>query len=292
MYGRFFMYFSIIPFSHSIGTSPLIYLGEGIIENNIQVGSLVEIPYGNSIENGIITKIYIDSPINIASEAHTRIKTITRIVTPRIILAQYQIDMVCAISARYMIPIHRVLAIFLPRPILTRLERKNYEQLENSLTTIHPDQQRKLHIVQDTIVIPELVDTYMKWPTIVILPDDFAMIPYREYYPDRDDILFMSNDMTDVRKAQAWIDISNGVFPIIYWTRKILDYNLSKYSNILYIEDSLGPDYWHYPIRIHYNDILRIFIQENPLISFSIITSIPTLATLTHFRNFEIKNIQ
>jgi hypothetical protein len=118
------------------------------------------------------------------------------------------------------------------------------------------------------------------------------MMPYKQYYSGREDILFITNDMTDVRKAQAWIDTSNGIFPIIYWTRKILYYNLSKYQNIIYIEDSLGPDYWHYPIRIHYNDIIRIFIEVNPLISFTILTSIPTLSVLTYFRNFEIKNIQ
>jgi primosomal protein N' len=155
------MYFSIIPFSHSIGIEPLLYIGEGIIENDIQVGSVVEIPYGNNIENGIVTKIYTDSPIDIQSEAHTRIKKIIRIITTRIILAPYQIDMICTISARYMISIHRVLAIFLPRPLLTRLERKNYEQLENSKKPITSSQQKKLHITQNTIVNPKIVDTYI-----------------------------------------------------------------------------------------------------------------------------------
>jgi hypothetical protein len=28
-----------------------------------------------------------------------------------------------------MIPVHRILGIFLPRPVLSRLEKKNYEQL-------------------------------------------------------------------------------------------------------------------------------------------------------------------
>jgi primosomal protein N' len=155
------MYFSIIPFSHSIGVEPLLYIGEGIMENDIQVGSLVEIPYGNTIENGVVAKIYTDSPIDIQNEAYARIKRIIRIITPRIILAQYQIDMICTISARYMIPIHRVLAIFLPRPILTRLERKNYEQLENIEQSIASNQQKRLHITQDTIVTPELIDTYI-----------------------------------------------------------------------------------------------------------------------------------
>ncbi len=129
---------------------------------DIQIGSLVEIPYGNGIENGIITKMYLDSPIDVQSEAYTRIKKIIRIITPKIILASYQIDLICTISKRYMIPIHRVLAIFLPRPILARLERKNYEQLEDNVVLIGDEQpEYKLHITQDTIIKPNLVSKYV-----------------------------------------------------------------------------------------------------------------------------------
>lgn len=286
------MYFSIIPFSHSIGIEPLLYLWEEIIENDIQIGSLVEIPYGSMLEHGVVANIYRDCPINVDGEAYARIKTITKIITPKRILAPYQIHMICALSARYMIPIHRVLGIFLNKPILTRLERKNYEQIEEKWAITQGKFQGRFHITQDNIVTPELVHSYINWPTVVILPDDFSMISYRQYHANESNILFVGNDMTDTRKAQAWIDISNGVFPIIYWTRKILYYNLTHYQNIIYIEDSLGPAYWHYPIRIHYNDIIRIFTQLNPPISFTILTSVPTITALTYFRHFDIKNIE
>lgn len=276
-----------------MGTEPLLYAWGDIWEDAVQVGSVVEIPYGKNMENGIVAWIYGESPIDIHSEAFWRIKSIERIITHKILLAPYQIDMICALSVKYMIPIHRVLAIFLTRPILSRLERKNYEQL----TDICPMQrnekitQGKIHIIQDGIVTPEIVENYIEWPTVIILPDDFALIPYRKHYANSNDILFVTSDMTDTKKAQAWIDIANGVFSIIYWTRKILYYNLSKYRNIIYIEDALGPDYWHYPIRINYNDIFRIFVNINPSVYCTILTSIPTLATLVHFKHFEIKNI-
>ncbi len=64
---------------------------------------------------------------------------------------------------------------------------------------------------------PILIDTYTQGqPTVVIVPDDYAMMPYRQHNKDREDILFVSSDMTDVRKAQAWIDITNKKFSIIY----------------------------------------------------------------------------
>lgn len=290
------MFFSIIPFSHSIGVQPLIYNWGTINTEELQVGQIVEIPYGKSMENGIVASILIDSPIDTSSESYARIKPIHRIVTNSVLLAQYQINMIIEISKRYMIPIHRVLAIFLTRPILARLERKSYAQLEPAITrSLTPRIQKStnsIHIVQDYIVTPRLVEIYTKkWPTIVILPDDYAMIAYREMHADKQDILFVPNEMTDTRRAQAWIDIANGIFPIIYWTRKILYYNLWVYQNIIYVEDALGPDYWHYPIRIDYADILYIFAKSNPDINLTILTSVPTLTTLTHFRHFNIDNI-
>lgn len=208
--------------------------------SELQIGQIVEIPYGNKLENGIIAEMHTECPIDEASEAYMRIKPMSRIITDKILLAPYQIDMITRIASRYMIPIHRVLAIFLTRPILSRLERKDYEQIEakNDLFR-HPEQSEgsrnidssfvriteqidahshgRIHIVQDNIVTPELVDTYTHdRPTVVILPDDYAMLPYRKYYGDRDDVLFVSGDMTDFRRAQAWIDIANGKYSIIY----------------------------------------------------------------------------
>ncbi len=290
------MFFAVIPFSHSIGVEPLIYHGGEIQESLVQVGSVVEIPYGKNIEFWIISDIYEDSPIDTQSESFERIKTIHRIVTEKQLLDIYQIQLILKITKKYMIPIHRILGIFLPRPVLSRLEKKNYEQLMDIPKKLGASQKQEaphhsLHIVSDSIVTPDLVEQYISWPTVVILPDDFAMIPYEKAFWDDKNILFLKNDMTDTKKAQAWIDIRNWVFPIIYWTRKIIYYNLAYYSTILYIEDSLGPDYWHYPIKIQYNDILHIFMENNPYHSVQVITSVPTLMTLNRFRNNTIHNI-
>jgi primosomal protein N' len=104
--------------------------------SDIRVAQIVEIPYGNKLENGIVAEIYTECPIDDTSEAYMRIKPMSRIITDKILLASYQINMIIAISARYMIPIHRVLAIFLTRPILSRLERKDYEQIAEKIKAI------------------------------------------------------------------------------------------------------------------------------------------------------------
>lgn len=50
--------------------------------------------------------------------------------------------------------------------------------------------------------------------------------------------------------------------PIVFSTRKTLFFNLSGYSQILYLEDAFMNEYFHYPTSLHYNDILR-FIDES-----------------------------
>ena len=134
--------------------------------DDLQLGQIVEIPYGKSTENGIVAAIHINSPIDTNSESYARIKPIHRIVTDSVLLSQYQITMIIEIAKRYMIPIHRVLAIFLTRPILARLERKNYAQIvpttTRSITTKTQKSNNSIHIVQDSIVTPSLVEIYTK----------------------------------------------------------------------------------------------------------------------------------
>jgi hypothetical protein len=135
------------------------------------------------------------------------------------LLAPYQITMIITLTKRYMLPIHRVLAIWLTRPIISRLEKKQYSQLGEISTLKYSNTQTPQHsliLLQDGIVTPVLVESQISDRTVIILPDGYAMMPYRMRYTDRDDILFVHEDMTDVRRAQAWIDISNGLFPIIY----------------------------------------------------------------------------
>ena len=88
------------------------------------------------MEFGIVAEIYDSCPIDTASEAYMRVKPLSRMITSQILISAYQIAMIIDISARYMIAIHRVLAIFLTRPILTRLEKKEYRQLYSPISPI------------------------------------------------------------------------------------------------------------------------------------------------------------
>ena len=286
------MLFSIIPFSHSLGTEWLLYFPGSIDPKDITIGSIIEIPYGNNDEYGIIAAIDTILPENISEEQYHRIRSCKRIITSKSILEKYQVSMIESLSKRYMIPIHRVLGMFLSKPILQRMEKKDYTILEDIRSEdLSQETDNAIHILQQDIVTPKYIEKLITNKTLIILPDDFSIIPYEEYFWKTESVFFFKNDLTDTKKAQAWIDIYNGKYSIIYWTRKILYYNLRAYTNIVYIEDALGADYWHYPIRIRYIDILHTFAMYKKNTNIQIVTSIPTISMLHHFKKFPIKNI-
>jgi primosomal protein N' len=93
---------------------------------------VVTIPYGSRIEHGLIAELHEVSPIDTESEAYARIKSVISVVTMKPLLAPYQITMILSLAQRYMLPIHRVLQIWLTRPVLSRLEKKQYSQIDKT----------------------------------------------------------------------------------------------------------------------------------------------------------------
>lgn len=120
------MHISIIPTSHSINTTPLTYHVGDVFREQVQIGSLTEIPLGKNIEYGVVAGFTETTPENY------EIKSIVQVICNTPLLAPYQIEVILKISKRYMIPIHRVLGFFLPRPVLARLEKNNFGDLSEA----------------------------------------------------------------------------------------------------------------------------------------------------------------
>lgn len=273
-------YIDIIPSEHSIGIRPLTYrIPEGF-ENDTIPGCIVEIPLRNTLEYGIVVGFRQTAPENM------EIRDISRIITSKEVLAPYQIALILEISAKYLIPIHRVLGFFLSKAVVKRLEKKNYEQLILQPSR-HPGIQAssQLTILKDSIITGEILPPYMTEWTIILCPDDFTLYRLQRELGDREDILYIPNESTETRKAQSWIDIYSKKYNIIVWNRKILYYNLSTYKNILYLEDAFGREYFHYPIRIEYIDIFDM-LDKQQRFNTNILTSVPRLSTLARFRHF------
>jgi hypothetical protein len=50
---------------------------------------------------------------------------------------------------------------------------------------------------------------------VIIAPDDFTLFAYESEFSSPD-TLFLPNESTDTKRAQAWIDIVNGKYTRIF----------------------------------------------------------------------------
>lgn len=219
------------------------------------------------------------------------LREIIWVITSKEILAPYQIAIILDISAKYFIPIHRILWFFLPKSVIKRIAKKNFEQLNwDRQNTIIQNQKNTITILKDSIIDGKLLERYFTGKTIILCPDDFTVYRLEKEIGKRTDILYIPNESTDTKKSQWWIDIYNQKYNIIVWNRKILYYNLSEYQHIIYLEDSFWREYFHYPIKIDYIDIVRM-IEIQKIFNIHILTSVPRLTTLTYFRHFHTEYI-
>ena len=65
---------------------------------------------------------------------------------------------------------------------------------------------------------------------------------------------------------------------------------MAAYTHIVYLEDALGREYFHYPSRVHYLDIL-LALEKHSYFSIDLLSSVPLLTTLSRFKHFDFTTI-
>jgi primosomal protein N' len=273
------MFVEVIPRTHSIWFRPLTYSVGGVFEWEISIGCLVQIPVGKKDDIGLVTKIFEEAP-----SFWWVIRPISWIISGNEILAPYQIELIQNIAHHSMIPIYKVLSIFLSQAVIKRLEKQWFPILQEK-NGIKQNGRFTIKIAKDTIIDSIKIAKNIESKTVIICPDDFMLYKLEkelsETYPDA---LFLPGEASDTKKARLWIEISQGKYLIIFWTRKVLYYNLSAFNQILYLEDAFCSEYYHYPTKIRYHDILSL-LEEQSYFDITIMTSVPTLETLHRFHD-------
>lgn len=282
-----YMYISVIPLTRSQSRYASTYFVHEDWRESITIGGLVEIPLGNSLVEWLITERDILLPHHMV---HEDIKPIVRVISSIPLISDEMISMIEGISMRYFLLIHKVIGLFLPTPLLSRLDKKNYllslwsDRVDISYTPVH-----EIHHFVDHIFSPKDIASYLDDGTICIFPDDIFLSLFSAEHR-RIDIAMLPNDATPTRRAQAWIDIYEKKHNIIFWTRRILYYNLSRYRRIIYVEDAFALEQYSYPTTLKNLDILRAF-SESHKHDITIVTSTPTLNLLSLFSDFSLISI-
>lgn len=283
------MFISVIPLRHSLSTEPYTYFVWEDWRMEIHIWGLVEIPLGKNITTGIISGIL---PEWYKAGEGIEIRPIISILSSIQLLPEYILKVILLLSERYYIPIHKIAAFFLPSPLLSRLDKKNY-----ILSIEPPDTSRKpkheIHNYIDHIFSQKDMSHYIEEWTVFAFPDDIFVTLF-EPHENEDSpyhTITLLNESTPTRKSQTWIDIAEKKGDIIVWTRRILYYNLSCYKRLIYVEDAFMSETFQYPSRIRNLDILKA-VSDSSHLDIIIISSSPTLSLLADFRDFEMKTIK
>lgn len=277
------MHADIIPCEASFGTEALTYAVGDSFHSRIRVGQLTLIPYGKKQILGIVARIYP------AETSRSDIRDIHDILSNAPVLAEYHIALIERIALKYLLPIHRVCSIFLPIPLIRRLQKQQFPLIEHIPPSSHSP--NEIILFRDSpVTANHLASQLMAW-VVIIVPDDIFLEQIRSQLEStHHSLLFLPNDITDTRRAQSWIDIAQKKYDSIIWTRRLLTYNLAGYREIWYVEDAFSTEYFHYPVRIQYTDMLA-HIADSECFHIKILTSIPRLKTLSQFHYFTLRHL-
>jgi len=169
------MYISVIPFSHTTSLEPFTYFVHSDWQEQIQAGCLVEIPFGNNIEQGIVSEILDEVPVSTDIES---LRPVISVIASIPLLEEYQISMILAIARQYFIPLHRVLRMFLPAPFLSRLDKKNYI-IETNTEIPEPSEMRRkyqIHHYTSHAFSTSDIEKYFQSGSVFLFPDDFFLL--------------------------------------------------------------------------------------------------------------------
>jgi 3'DNA-binding domain (3'BD) len=282
------MYISVIPLRLSLTKHPYTYFVGDDWKVWLKAGYLVEIPLGKNIVQWIIASLDGIIPENVRKED---IRAIIRVIASVELIDPYMISMIENIANRYFLPIHKVASMFLPSPLLSRLDKKNY-LLESLPKKEYSEKRTILHHYIQSIFSPESLEKYLKPGSVFIFPDDILLSIFIDSLdaPLKEIIWGYPGNLTPAKRVRAWCDIYSKKYPIIFWTRRILYYNLSAYEEILYVEDAFGMEQYQYPIKIQNLDILKA-LEKAKKHSITLISSTPTLGLLSNFGNAKIESI-
>ena len=120
---------------------------------------------------------------------------------------------------KYILPIHKALAIFVNEPTLRRLQKYNFP-LEPSEKNQKNISKNEIFISKNEIISPELLMPFFKKNLVVVVPDDILLARFENFFQKNPGILsekigWYPSEMTDTKRAQAFIDIYNKKSEII-----------------------------------------------------------------------------
>lgn len=271
------MFIKAIPLDISFSEEALTYYIKEDQKKYINIWSVVSIPIKNKISHWIVSGIFKTSDI-----WTQEIKSIVEVLCSFSLLNKYQIEIIFDLSAKYFLPIHKVLNLFLPKFILNRLEKNSFQDILNINNETYLQKTKNKPVFLHNISIKSIEEVLKEnignlEDTVIIFPDDFSIDSFLAKNKDFEQgATIYKNSYTYSKKYKTFLDILSKKNNILFWTRKVLQYNLGAYKKLVYIEDSM--------VKYNYNqfekysnlDVLKSMINQN-FFEVYFISSVPSI---------------
>lgn len=195
----------ILPLDASHDSEGLTYFVPETLRTSIVAGQLVDIPFREEIMHGVVASV-LEWPGEIPEE----IRSIASIVFPTPVLSLAQIQTILETAKSSAIHIHKVVALFLTKPVLHRILKYGVHAPEFTLE--HPPVSKpKLHFVRDGAKLAEYCAQFESKRTVFIVPSDWYVSRIQTVIAG-ENIGIFSNDLTETKRAQLWLDIRSGKY--------------------------------------------------------------------------------
>jgi hypothetical protein len=162
----------------------------------------------------IVSEVNIVVPEGLAVED---IRAIIRVTASVEIVAHYMIEMITGIADRYFLLIHKVASQFLPAPLLSKLDKKNYI-IEKPRTEEAKIIQNEIHHYIDSIFSTSDLRDYLVPGTVLIFPDDIMLRFFEKAIPSdmKEGVGVFPINLTPAKRVRSWIESYEKKYDIIF----------------------------------------------------------------------------
>ena len=269
------MYLKVLPLDISFDKEWLTYFFKDEEKPYIGIWSIVSIPIKNNISYWVVYAFENETEFE-------NIRSIVWSVCSFPIISEYEIRLIFAIANRYFLPVHKVLNLFLPKFVFSRFDKNAFQDVIWIKETVKEAIWEVSNIFihnSSALWVEEILDLddMKDGGLVLIFWDDFWVDCFLEKNPIfKKEALVYKNSLTYARKYNLFLDVLSKKKNILIWTRKILQYNLARYENIVYLDDAL--------VRYNYNQFekyrnldLMEFLIETKKFNVTFISSVPSM---------------
>ena len=248
------MYCLVSPFSKSFDEIWLIYYVPDFLSNELQIGNIVEIPYGNTIEIALILNINTQ----LWDIDESKIKSLISIKNSNIFLTEFQKKLLPWLADFYITPIHNVTNLFLPRNLLDKIKKDKIFNFETKNKYNYIFQQDIIFSASQISAYNNIIksdinkvllygitwsgktEIYIKLiqkqlesnkQSLLLIPEIILsnQLSTKIKKSFWDDVIIINSTVSAAKKTEYWMDIYTWKAKIIVWTRSALFY---PYNNL------------------------------------------------------------